>query len=54
MVHLNRLDFSCQSSGAKGHHHTGLQDTSLHTSHWDSSNPTNLVHILKRETQWLV
>ena len=30
-----------------------LDDTSLHTAHWDSSNATNLVHILQMPHQCL-
>ncbi|CAI0542391.1 unnamed protein product [Linum tenue] len=54
MVHLNRLDLSRQPGGTKGNNHTGLDDTGLNTTHWHSSNTTDLVHILKWETEWLV
>nr|ACU18045.1 unknown [Glycine max] len=47
MVHLNRLNLSCQPSGTKSHHHTRLHNPSLYTSHWHSTNTTNLVDILQ-------
>ncbi|KAI4322235.1 hypothetical protein L6164_021946 [Bauhinia variegata] len=54
MVHLNRLNFSCQSRGTKGDNHTRLENTSLNTTNGDSSNTTNLVNVLKWKTKGLV
>nr|GMC59369.1 translation elongation factor 1-alpha [Ipomoea batatas]GMC59382.1 translation elongation factor 1-alpha [Ipomoea batatas]GMC90180.1 translation elongation factor 1-alpha [Ipomoea batatas]GMD25341.1 translation elongation factor 1-alpha [Ipomoea batatas]GME11717.1 translation elongation factor 1-alpha [Ipomoea batatas] len=54
MVHLNRLNFSGQARRSEGDNHTRLEDTSLHTTHRDSSNTTNFVHILEWETEGLV
>merc|ERR1712226_894760 len=31
VVHLHGLDLSSDTGGGEGHHHTGLQDTGLHT-----------------------
>ncbi|KAJ9684556.1 hypothetical protein PVL29_016833 [Vitis rotundifolia] len=42
------------SSGTKSHNHTRLEHTSLNPSHWDSANATNLVDILKWESEGLV
>ncbi|KAK7846503.1 hypothetical protein CFP56_007868 [Quercus suber] len=54
MMHFNGLNFSGQSSGAKSHNHTRLDQTGLNTTHRDSSNASNLVNILKWETEGLV
>jgi hypothetical protein len=54
VVHLHRLHLSSQTAGTKGNNHTRLDDTGLNTANRDSSNTTNLVHILKGETQGLV
>ena len=53
-MHLNRLDFSNQTRWAKGDNHSGLEDTSLNTAHWGSANASNLVDILKWESEGLV
>ena len=54
MVHLDRLDFGCNTSGSKGHDHTGLDFASLDTSDWYSANTSNLVDILEWKTKRLV
>ncbi|GER57689.1 translation elongation factor 1-alpha [Striga asiatica] len=54
MMHLDRFNFSGQTRWAESHHHSRLQYTCLHTTNRHSSNTTNLVHILKRETKGLV
>uniref|UniRef100_A0A8I3NB68 Uncharacterized protein n=1 Tax=Canis lupus familiaris TaxID=9615 RepID=A0A8I3NB68_CANLF len=54
MVHFNRLYFSCNIDWSKGDHHTRLKNTSLHSTHWDSTNTTNFVDVLERQTQGLI
>nr|GMD73537.1 translation elongation factor 1-alpha [Ipomoea batatas] len=54
VVHFNRLNFSGKTRRSKCNNHTRLQDTSLHTTHRDSSNTTDLVHILKWKSEGLV
>lgn len=54
VVHLDGLDFSGDTSGGEGDDHTGLDDTSLDTADGHSSNTTDLVDILERETEGLV
>jgi hypothetical protein len=70
VVHLDGLDFSGDTSGGEGNDHTaeesaqcigiswvyipGLDNTSLNTTNGNRANTTNLVHILKRETERLV
>uniref|UniRef100_A0A8C0NUV9 Uncharacterized protein n=1 Tax=Canis lupus familiaris TaxID=9615 RepID=A0A8C0NUV9_CANLF len=54
MVHFNRLDFSCNIDWSKGDHHTRLKNTSLHSTHWYSTNTTNFVDVLERQTQGLI
>jgi hypothetical protein len=53
-VHLDRLDFSGDTSGGEGDDHTGLDNTSLNTADGHRANTTNLVDILKRKTEGLV
>ncbi|KAH0465060.1 hypothetical protein IEQ34_005163 [Dendrobium chrysotoxum] len=45
-MHLNGLNFSCQTCRAKGDNHTRLQNTSLDSSNRHSPNASNLVDIL--------
>jgi hypothetical protein len=54
VVHLDGLDFSGDVGGGEGNDHTGLEDTSLDTADGNSSNTTNLVHILEGKTEGLV
>jgi len=54
MVHFDGLDFGGDTGGSKGDDHTGLDDTSLNTADWYSSNTANLVHILEGKTERLV
>uniref|UniRef100_A0A8I3Q3F7 Uncharacterized protein n=2 Tax=Canis lupus familiaris TaxID=9615 RepID=A0A8I3Q3F7_CANLF len=46
MVHFNRLYFSCNIDWSKGDHHARLKNTSLHSTHWDSTNTINFVDVL--------
>jgi hypothetical protein len=46
VVHLHRLDLSGQHVRGEGYEHTGLDDSSLDTAHWDCSNTSNFVNIL--------
>uniref|UniRef100_A0A8C0P626 Uncharacterized protein n=1 Tax=Canis lupus familiaris TaxID=9615 RepID=A0A8C0P626_CANLF len=54
MVHFNRLYFSCNIDWSKGDHHARLKNTSLHSTHWDSTNTSNFVDVLERQTQRLI
>lgn len=54
VVHFDRLDFSNNTSGGEHCVDTGLDDTSLNTADRDSSDTTNLVHILERKTEGLI
>jgi hypothetical protein len=54
VVHLNGLDFSGDTSGGEGDHHTGLDDTGLDTTDGHRANTTDLVDILERKTEGLV
>ncbi|KAB0375538.1 hypothetical protein FD755_012181 [Muntiacus reevesi] len=54
MVHFYRLHFSCYIDWSKGDHHARFENTSLHTTHRDSTNTTNFVDILERQTQGFV
>merc|ERR550519_2288662 len=54
MVHLNRLNLSGEHVGGEGDDHTGLDDTSLHTTHWHCSNTSNFVNILEGKPERLV
>jgi len=54
VVHLNRLDLSGQVVGGEGDDHTGLDNSGLHTSDGHSSDTSDLVDILERETKGLV
>lgn len=54
VVHFNGLDFSGDVGRSKGDDHTGLKNTSLNTADGNSSNTTNLVHILEGKTEGLV
>ena len=38
VVHLDGLHFSGHVRWSEGHHHTGLDDTSLDTTYWDRSD----------------
>ena len=54
VVHLNRLDFSGHVRRGKGNDHASFDNASLDTANGHSSDTTNLVNILKRETEGLV
>merc|ERR1711909_208329 len=54
VVHLHGLYLSSDTGGGEGHHHTGLQDTGLHTAHGYCSNTANLVDVLQGQTEGLV
>merc|ERR1711964_570358 len=47
VMHFNRFYFSGHSSWRECESHTSLDGSGLNTSHWNSSNTTNLVHILR-------
>lgn len=54
VVHFHRLDFSGDVGRSEGNDHTGLEDTSFDTADGNSSNTTNLVHVLEGKTKGLV
>jgi len=54
VVHLNGLDFGGDTSWGEGDDHTGFDDTGLNTTDWHRANTSDLVDILKWETEWLV
>ncbi|KAB0357291.1 hypothetical protein FD754_001447 [Muntiacus muntjak] len=54
MVHFYRLHFSCYIDWRKGDHHARFENTSLHTTHRDSTNTTNFIDILERQMQGFV
>lgn len=54
VVHLHRFDLSGDVAGGKGHNHTRLDSTSFNTSHWNSSNTSDLVDVLERESERLL
>uniref|UniRef100_A0A4W2FZC4 Uncharacterized protein n=1 Tax=Bos indicus x Bos taurus TaxID=30522 RepID=A0A4W2FZC4_BOBOX len=54
MVHFYRLHFSCYIDWSKGDHHAKFENTSVHTTHRDSTNTTNFIDILERQTQGFV
>jgi len=54
VVHLNGLDFSSHVRRSKGNNHASLDDTSLNTANGHSTDTTDLVDILERETKGFV
>ena len=47
VVHLHGLDLSCKLVGGEGDDLSGLDNTSLDTAHWNCSNTSNFVNILR-------
>ena len=47
VVHLHRLDLSGQLVRGESDDHAGLDDACLDTAHWDCSNTSNFVNILR-------
>merc|ERR1712110_1301988 len=54
VMHLDRLGFSSEGKWSEGDDHAWLELAGLNTSDWDGSNTTNLVDILKWESEWLL
>merc|ERR1719187_1076219 len=54
VVHLHGLHLSGQLVGGESDDHAGLDDTCLNTTHWDCSNASNFVNILKGQPERLV
>ncbi|OWK13046.1 hypothetical protein Celaphus_00014265 [Cervus elaphus hippelaphus] len=54
VVHFCRLHSSCYIDWSKGDHHARSENTSLHTTHRDSTNATNFIDILERQMQGFV
>jgi hypothetical protein len=46
VMHFNRLTFSLYSDRGEENSHTGFQYTSFYSSYGDSSDTTDLVHVL--------
>ena len=47
VVHLHGLNLGGQLVGGESDDHAGLDDSSLDTAHWDCSNASNFVNILR-------
>ena len=47
VMHFDGFYFSGDSSWGEGDDHTGLDASGLDTSHWNSSNTSDLVDVLK-------
>jgi hypothetical protein len=54
LVHFNSADFSSLASRSESDGHSGLKNTRLYATDRHSSNTTNLVHVLDRDTERLV
>ena len=54
MVHFDGLNFSGQLAGGESDDHTGLDDTSFNSADGHCSDTTDLVDILKGQTEGLV
>jgi len=54
VMHFDGLDFSGNVDGSEGDDHGRLEDTSLDSADWDSSDTSDLVHVLKWKTEWLI
>jgi len=53
MMHLDGFDLSDGSDWSKAHIHSWLDDTSLDSADWHSSDTGDLVYILEWESEWL-
>ncbi|KAG6551047.1 hypothetical protein Mapa_007280 [Marchantia paleacea] len=54
VVHLDGHHLRSQSGGGEAHRHSRLEHSSLHSPHRDSSDASDLVHILEWQPQRLV
>jgi len=54
VMHLNGLDFSLNVGGGEGDLHGGLEDTGLDSADGDSSDTSDLVDVLKGNTERLL
>ena len=54
MMHLDGLDFSLNVGGGEGDLHAGLENTGLDSADGDSSDTSDLVDVLKGETEGLL
>jgi hypothetical protein len=54
VVHLDGLDLSSHTARSERDNLVGLEDTSLHTTDGHCADTTDLVNILKRDTEWLI
>ena len=53
-MHLDGLDLSGKTGRTEAASNSGLDDTGLHASDGDSTDTTDLVHILQGQTEGLV
>ncbi|MDK0642982.1 hypothetical protein P5E91_15490, partial [Clostridium perfringens] len=51
VMHFNGLDFSGHVLRSKGDNHSWLDNSSFNTTDWDSSDTSDLVHILEGKTE---
>ena len=49
-MHLHGLDLSAQLVGGESDDHAGLDNSGLNTAHWNCSNASNFVNILRTST----
>ena len=54
VMHLNGFDFSGKVGWGERDGHAWLEDTGLNSTHWDSSDTTDLVDVLKGKSQGLL
>jgi len=54
VMHFDGLDFSADVGGSEVDVHTSLEGTSFNSTDGDSTNTTDLVHILKGKSEWLI
>jgi len=54
VVHLHGFDLSGDISRGERDDHTGLDDSSLHTTNGHRSNAADLVYVLEGKTKWFV
>ena len=53
-MHFYGFAFSGHIERSESENHTWLEETCLDSSDWDSSNTTDLVHVLEWESEWLI
>jgi len=53
VMHFDGLDFSGDVDWSEGDHHTWLEDTGFDSADWDCADTTDLVDVLKWDSEWL-